>query len=257
MSGNRIDRKVSKSGKLPKGNKTRPIDYYSYDTSQMARKGKRKRARRVRRRSRRGRMNGYFKSSLVPVKQVIEFSSTSGSNRRYTYPITISSLTAAFKSTFDEFKVQSITVIYRPNETAETQGVYVGVLLDHNGFGDYGASTASAWFKTLGAFPGSKIRHRHIPSTYYWRPTEPTARDWYRGTDPDRTLARIYICDNEVTSTTAVFGGLFEINARVRMRGLYYGAAVKAALQQKTELSHLSVTPDISDLEIIDHNSSP
>lgn len=159
----------------------------------------------------------------LPVKRVVVYSKTSGSEHRWYYTVPLSLITASFTSTFDEFKVTNLTVKYVPNNSQNETGLYVSVLLDREGFGGYGTATAAAWFSYIGSMPGSLIKPRYIPTTHRWKPTEPSARDWIRA-GVTHNLCTIYICNNG--KETDELGGLLDIRATLLARGRYYDAAV-------------------------------
>lgn len=180
-----------------------------------------KRPRKMKRRLRR--TPGALKSSRLNIRHIVLYQNTSGSAHRWYYAITKSWLCSTFLSTFDEFKVISIRVKYIPNNATNETGLYASVLLDRSGFGGWGAATAIQWFPTLGAMPGCRIRSRFTPCTHFWRPTEPTVRDWFNH-DQDTTYCTMYVCNNG--KETDELGGLFEVSATFLARGIYKNAKV-------------------------------
>lgn len=180
------------------------------------------------RRRRRAR-NGAFLASTLRTKHVYLWSDMSGTSGKWYMNFTIAALTSSFQSAFDEFRIMRITCHYRPNNASTDTGLYVGVLLDQNGFGKFDLGSEVAWFRTLATFPGSKIRPRSQTSTYVWYPTEPASKEWYRyQTDKDHVIATLYIADNG--KETLELGGIMELNVTLKARGLYWNAAVKSIM---------------------------
>lgn len=178
-------------------------------------------------RRRRGRRPSRY--TRLTVKRSISFDATWGTDHRWYYPIRLSLLEQALNQTFDEFKVIRISVRYLPNDPQSETGLLAFVLLDREGFGAYGSSTGKAWFPVLSAMPGSRVGPRYRPYTLNWRPTEPSARDWFRHKD-NPVLCTAYICNNGSEKTT--LGGVFMISATLLARGLYYNAGVSDVLRQ-------------------------
>lgn len=180
-----------------------------------------------RRRYRRSRRRAQVRATRLQVRRSVDFDATWGTDHRWYYPVKLNILNAAFKNTFDEFKVISITVRYLPNDAQNETGLLVFVLLDREGFGSYGSATGKSWFTTLAAMPRAKVGPRYRPAVQRWRPSEPSARDWFRHTD-NPTLCTAYVCNNG--KETDVLGGNFQISATLLARGLYYNATVTHAL---------------------------
>lgn len=197
-----------------------------------------KKPRRVRRRIKRA--PGALKVSKLNLRHVVLYEGTEGSQHRWYYQIKKSWLCSTFTSTFDEFKVLSIRVRYVPNNATNETGLYASVLLDREGFGNWGSSTAIQWFPTLGAMPGCRIRPRYAPTTHVWRPTEPTVRDWCRY-NQDITYCTVYVCNNGKENEE--LGGLFEVSATFLARGIYYNAKVKALQEHIMNTSRPSTPP--------------
>lgn len=174
--------------------------------------------------NRRRRKNNFMGVSRIPCRRIIAYSATSGSKHRWYYQVRLSNFSKMFSEEYAEFKVTNIRVRYLPNNSTNETGLYTAVLLDREGFGAYGTATAVAWFATIGAMPGARVLPRYIASTYRWRPTEPSARDW-RSKDQDTVYCTIYICNNG--QETDELGGMLELSCTLLARGIYYNAAVK------------------------------
>lgn len=188
--------------------------------------GRRKQRRRQRRVGKGRRSTpAALKPIRLPIKRVVLYSQTSGSQHRWYYVVPLSLITASLTDTFEEFKVINLSVKYVPNNAASETGLYTSVLLDRSGFGAFGAATAVQWFQYIGSMPGAVIKPRYQPTTHRWKPTEPSARDWIRGQDAKGMhLATIYICNNGLE--TEELGGLLDIRATLLARGRYWNAAV-------------------------------
>lgn len=179
--------------------------------------------KKTRRRRRRNRVPPSLRSVVLTIKHIVPYESTSGSAHRWYYQVKKNWLCSSFLKTFAEFKPISLHVRYVPNNSTNETGLYTGVLLDREGFGSYGSATASQWFKTIAAMPGAKVRARYTPTTFRWRPTEPTVRDWI-AYNTNTTYCTVYVCNNG--KETDELGGLFEVTARIAARGLMYNASV-------------------------------
>lgn len=176
---------------------------------------------------RRRKRSNFMGVSRIPVRRVVVYEASSGSYHRWYFNVKLSTFMHMFADEYQEFKVTRLRVRYVPNNATNETGLYSAVLLDREGFGSFGASTAVSWFPTIGAMPGAQIRPRYQPATMSWKPTEPTARDWYNRTQ-DVTYATVYICNNG--KETDELGGLLEITGTLLARGLYYNAKVKAVM---------------------------
>lgn len=209
-------------------------------TPSMARYRNRRR-RQVRRRRRE--RNGYFAVSRIPVKHVYLWADTKGTSGKWYINIMLRKIVGSFVTSYDEFKVSRLRAVYRPNNSVSDTGLYCGVLLDGTGFGAYGSASETEWFRTLASFPGSKVRPRHITSSYVWYPTEPSDREWFSyQQDSDKSVATLYFADNG--KETVELGGVIEIFATVLARGLYYNATVKN-LATKVKVRELLSLPSL------------
>lgn len=214
-------------GDFPTGiNNLRSVSHNNKRAIAAVMKSRNRRVRRTkRRRGRRSRMPAALKPMRLPVKRIVMYESTSGSKHRWYYVIPLSLLTASFTSTFQEFKVISMTVTYTPNNSLSETGLYASIMLDREGFGSFGSATATSWFSYLGNMPGSVIKPRHAPSTHRWKPTEPSVRDWFNKDQVANVhLATIYICNNGKEDVE--LGGLLNIKAVLLARGRYWNAAI-------------------------------
>lgn len=202
----------------------------------------------------RRRRNNFMGVSKIPVRRIIPYSATSGSQHRWYYQVKLSNFSKMFQDEYAEFKIIRLRVRYLPNNSTNETGLYTAVLLDRDGFGNYGAATATAWFTTIGAMPGARVLPRYVASTYHWKPTEPSVREW-RNKGQDLTYCTIYICNNGLE--TDELGGMLEISGTLLARGLYYNAAVKSLaeanptmfcnhpihVQNDIEIAALQITP--------------
>lgn len=179
-------------------------------------------SRRSNRRPRRRPMP-WARATTLRVKKVVTFAASRGSNHRWFYDIKYDQLIGNFKETYAEFKVMNFRASYLPNSSTSETGLYVSVLADKDGFGDYGPATAVSWFPSLCSFPGAKIRPRYVGCSHYWRPTEPSEREWHNR-KADFHLATIYVCNNGAESD--VLGGMIMIDATLKARGFYYDGKV-------------------------------
>lgn len=204
-------------------------------------------ARRQRSRPRKGGRKRGTPAALRPmritVKRVVMYEKTSGSEHRWYYHIPVSLFAASFTASFQEFKVTSFSVRYIPNNSLSETGLYCSILLDRDGFGSYGAATATSWFTYLGNMPGSIIKPRHASSQHRWRPTEPSARDWLNKDQLKTNLATIYVCNNG--KETEELGGLLEIRGVMLVRGRFWDAAISSVptIQQQEPSSGVSACP--------------
>lgn len=201
-------------------------------TAGMNPQKRRKNRKPPRRRMRKPRVPPSLRPTRLAIRHIVPYSSTSGSAHRWYYSVRKNWLVGTFLKTFDEFKIVSIRMRYVPNNATNETGLYTCVILDRKGFGAYGSATASQWFSTIGAMPGSKIRPRYAATMMTWRPTEPSVRDWV-ATDADITYCTAYVCNNGLE--TNELGGLFEISAIILARGLYYDAKVREAMKAQRD----------------------
>lgn len=199
--------------------------------SGMPPKLKRSKARKFK--NRRRRKPKFMGVSRIPIRRIVPYAATSGSQHRWYYPITLQLFAKMFYDQYAEFKVTRIFVKYLPNNSTNETGLYTAVLLDREGFGAYGAATAAAWFSYIGAMPGARVRPRFTSSSYSWIPTEPTARDWFNRKQKI-TYCTIYICNNG--KETDELGGMLEITCTMMARGMYYNAAVTAIIKDNPEM---------------------
>lgn len=179
-----------------------------------------------RRRKRQGKpRNAYLRAVRLPSKKIVLWSSMSGTKGKWLYHISLSDLIAPYVSTYDEFRVVSLRVTYKPDNATSADGLCAGVLMDQNGFGEYGSASETAWFQTIGSMPGSKIKPRFVTTTYFWRPTEPNSKEWrsyQRSETATYKVATFYMADDGKES--AEYGGILEISGLVLGRGRYYNA---------------------------------
>lgn len=210
----------------------------------------------AKRKPRRRRRNNFMGVSRIPVRRVVPYAASSGSEHRWYYNVKLSHFYGMFTSQYQEFRMANIRVRYLPNNSTNETGLYAAVMLDREGFGGYGAATAVKWFTTIGAMPGARIRARYTPTTFVWRPTEPSAREWctYK---QDITYCTVYICNNGLE--TEELGGMIEITGTLIARGLYYNAVVTAiARADPVMFPHHSVHSSSSlEFEQLDISSSP
>lgn len=185
------------------------------------------------------------------VKIVIPYASTEGSWQRWFAHIKLSSFTKRFENVYSEFKITSLTARYHPNNSLNDIGLYAGVMLDRDGFGSYGAADASSWFNTIVAMPGSQVHPRYTASTYQWKPTEPSAREW-RVKGDDYHIATVYLCNNQPAAATNSLGGDLVITATLLTRGLYYNAPVGVLESVGSRQIHGASTSSHCDFEEVE-----
>lgn len=153
--------------------------------------------------------------------------------------IKIKPLTVEYASTFDEFKIKSLRVTYLPNNNTSATGIYSSVLLDQGGFGNATSGTEKGWFRTIASMPGSRVTHRNQNNTYFWKPTESSANNWYRPqTDSDYTVCTMYFADNGQESVE--LGGVLKITGHVLGRGMFWNAPTAKRQQHYIE-RHLQI----------------
>lgn len=204
---------------------------------------KQRRPRRQRR-GRRTRSLGYMRPIRIPVRKCITWNETSGTTGKWLYHLKLGVLCNNFEKVFDEFKVVRLTVTHRPANATSTSGLYAGVLMDQNGFGEFGNATGAAWFKTIASMPGAKVQSPHIGMRFTWRPTEPDSRQWrsyQRDEEKNYVICTIYFADNGDQSTE--LGGVLIITGTIYVRGKYYDAQVSHALAsgpQDDDWDHIS-----------------
>lgn len=187
---------------------------------------RRKRQRVMVRRRRTRRDPPALRTERHTVKVVIPYAKTDGSFQRWLYHVKLSDFTKRFVSVYSEFRVTSVYAKYLPNNSLNETGLYAGVFLDKDGFGNFGAATAPTWFPTIVAMPGSKVQPRYVASSYRWRPTEPSMREW-RTKSEDVELATLYLCNNG--AVTDELGGAILLVATLLTRGMYYNAPAGVA----------------------------
>lgn len=181
----------------------------------------------VRRRKpqRRRQTNGYLRPIRIPVRSTIEWSRTKGTSGKWSFSIKLNDLIKNFVSTYDEFKVLKLIVRWLPNNSTNSQGLTSAVLMDQDGFGEFGSASAASWFNTICSMPGSYVGNRHTSFALRWKPTEPTARDWrsYQRGETSYTVCHFYMADNGEEDSE--LGGIILITGLAQGRGMYYNAS--------------------------------
>lgn len=203
----------------------------------------------VKKRKPRRRRNNFMGVTSIPCRRVVVYESSSGTTHRWLYNIKLSIFMKTFQDEYQDFKMTNMRIRYIPNNSTNETGLYAAVLLDSEGFGAWGSATAVQWFQTIGAMPGARIRPRYVSTTFRWRPTEPSAREWHTRSQ-DLTYATVYICNNG--KETDELGGMLEITGTMLVRGLYYNAVVKKQIASAlgSIQSQISVSPlNISSIE--------
>lgn len=205
---------LRKEGKLP--------------PSGMPRKQRRPRRRRQ---VRRQRSLGYMRPIRIPVRKCITWKETKGTTGKWLYHLKLGVLCNNFEKVFDEFKVVRLTFVHRPANSTSTSGLYAGVLMDQNGFGDFGSASAESWFQTIASMPGARVQSPHVGMRFTWRPTEPDSRAWrsyQQSEEKDYVICTLYFADNGDQSVE--LGGVIVVTGTILVRGKYYNAQVTQAL---------------------------
>lgn len=166
--------------------------------------------------------NGYLRPERLHIRDIVPWKEMGGTKNRWSYHISLASLITPFKNVYDEFRVLNLRVkFFSDAQEGGATGCYTGILMDQNGFGDFGAATGSAWFKSIGCFPGSVVKHRGENITLTWRPTEPSAREWRRGEAEGKyVVASVFFADDGEQETE--IGGTIHITGTVLARGRWY-----------------------------------
>lgn len=166
--------------------------------------------------------NAYLRPERFLIHDVIPWEKAKGTKNRWYYQVTLASLIAPFIHVYDEFRVEKLTATFLSDAPASgAVGCMTGILMDQEGFGDFGISTGTAWFKSIASFPGSKIQHRGGSMSLHWWPTEPPAREWSRGRDQEnKVVATLYFADDGEQETE--IGGVLRLKGFVSGRGRYY-----------------------------------
>lgn len=174
------------------------------------------------------RSNGYLKAVRIPVRLTIPWTRTKGTTGKWSFEIKLQELVKNFVHTYDEFKMQRLTVRWLPNNSTSSMGLTAAVLMDQSGFGDFGAASAAAWFTTISTMPGSYVGNRHTSFALRWKPTEPAAREWrsYQRSEGGYTICRFYMADNGAEDSE--LGGVILVSGFGYGRGMYYNAATMA-----------------------------
>lgn len=179
----------------------------------------------------------------IPFHKVYLWADMSGGTGVWYIGFKIKSLVKEYSKTFDEFKVKSLRITYLPNNNSSATGIYSSVLLDQGGFGAASSGTEKGWFRTLATMPGAKVTHRNQNNTYYWKPTEASANNWYRPeTDTDYTVCTIYFADNGQESVE--LGGVLKISGHLLGRGMYWDAPAHVRQRRIVEQHLNGVTTD-------------
>lgn len=166
--------------------------------------------------------NGYLRPERLQIRDIVPWKEMGGTKNRWSYHISLASLITPFKNVYDEFRVLSLRVkFFSDAQEGGATGCYTGILMDQNGFGDFGAATGAEWFKSIGCFPGSVVKHRGENITLSWRPTEPSAREWRRGESEGKyVVASVFFADDGEQETE--IGGTIHITGSVLARGRWY-----------------------------------
>lgn len=190
---------------------------------------------------RRNANSGYMHAEKLQVRDIVPWTEMKGTKNRWNYHVTLASLITPFKNVYDEFRVLSLRVkFFSDAQEGGATGCYTGILMDQNGFGDFGAATGTAWFKSIGCFPGSVVKHRGENITLRWRPTEPDARQWRRGVENGNyVVASVYFADDGEQETEV--GGTIQITGTVLARGRWYNVPTLRAERVRREMSMDSV----------------
>lgn len=224
----------------------------SEDETSMAGRGSKSRKRKPRVvRRRRGPSNGYLRAERIHVRDIVPWSEMKGTKNRWLYQVTLGSLIAPFVKTYDEFRVTNLRVRFLADAPeGGATGCYTGILMDQQGFGDFGIATGAAWFKSIACFPGSKLLHRGHPMTLTWTPTEPSAREWRRGEkEKGYVVATLYFADDGTQETE--IGGAMLITGTVLARGRYWNIPTLRAHQIGKLVRGDDILSEIGDLEVV------
>lgn len=185
--------------------------------------------------------NAYLRPERIHVRDIIPWSEPKGTKNRWNYHITLGSLIAPFVKVYDEFRVLNLKVKFFADAPERgATGCYTGILMDQNGFGDFGAATGAAWFKSIGCFPESVIRHREEPISLSWGPTELLSREWRRG-DAEKyyVVASLYFADDGEQETEV--GGTLLITGKILARGRWYNIPTVAATRVGEQMRNASI----------------
>lgn len=164
----------------------------------------------------------------------IPYSTAHGTKHRYLYVVNSSDIVLDFKNQYDDYKIVSLNLRYMPNESMSTEGISVNVLMDDDGFGDYGTATAASWFKSLSRFPNARFERRGQVITRLWRPVRSSDKDFISVSGPSRNFCTLYICNNGLETGNEV-GGALIVRAKVLVRGRYYNANSIESLRLKAQ----------------------
>lgn len=234
--------KRSKSSKRVRSGKKKPRTSSQRITIMP---GRRKRVRRRRRRN----LPAELRSVRIPSRRLIPYSATSGSQHRWLYAFKTSFLVSHLAKAFDSFRILSLKVSYHPDNAVNETGLCASVLLDGEGFGQFGPSTAANWFPFIGSMPGCLIRSRHETFVHTWKSTSPSSQQWFSPTTPtgptaDQILATIYICNDGLE--TVELGGSLAVSYTVHCRGTFYNAKISSIVRQHLAIWGYGPTPSSS-----------
>lgn len=170
--------------------------------------------------------NNYLKGIRIPVRVSIPWKRTKGTTGKWSFAIKLSELVKNFTSTYDEFKVLRLSCRWFPNNSTSSLGLCAAVLMDQNGFGEFGNATGEAWFTTISSMPGSYVGNRHTSFALHWKPTEPDARQWrsYQRSETGYVICHFYMADNGAEDSET--GGIILVTGLAMGRGTYYNAQV-------------------------------
>lgn len=179
--------------------------------------------------------NNYLRPVRIPFRCSIPWARTKGTTGKWSMAITLNELIKGFTNTYDEFKVARLTVRWLPNNSTSSSGLCAAVLMDQDGFGEFGSAAASAWFTTISSMPGSYVGNRHSTFSLRWRPTEPASREWrsYQRSQTTYVICHFYMADNGAEDSET--GGIILVSGTGFGRGMYYNAATTARLVRSME----------------------
>lgn len=174
--------------------------------------------------ARRRKDNDYLRGVKIPVRVSIPWERTKGTTGKWSFAIQLKELVKNFVATYDEFKVLRLTCRWLPNNSTSSLGLCAAVLMDQNGFGEFGSATAKAWFTTISSMPGSYVGNRHTTFSLHWKPTEPDARQWrsYQRGETAYTICHFYMADNGAEDSET--GGIILVTGLAMGRGTFYNA---------------------------------
>lgn len=184
--------------------------------------------------------NNYLRGVKIPVRVSIPWTRTKGTTGKWSFAVKMSDLVRNFTSTYDEFKVLKLNCRWLPNNSTSSLGLCAAVLMDQNGFGEFGAASSVAWFETLSSMPGSYVGNRHTSFRLHWNPTEPDARQWrsYQRGEAGYVICHFYMADNGAEDSET--GGIILVTGLAMGRGTYYNAQT-VSLQMASTLQDFEI----------------